>query len=378
MPAQIFFGAGSLNQLSTAPLPGKKALIVIGGTSVKRLGYLDRVQNLLAEQGVENVVFDKVQPNPIVEHVMEAAAIAKETGCDFVIGLGGGSSMDSAKSIAVMATNPGSYWDYIQGGSGKGKPLSQKPLPIICITTTAGTGTEADPWTVITKEDTQEKIGFGSSWTFPTMSIVDPELMLSVPAKLTAYQGFDALFHAVEGYMATIASPMSDMFALQAIEYIATYLPRAVNNGDDLEARAYVALANTYAGFVESISCCTSEHSIEHALSAFHPALPHGAGLIMISWAYHEAYSSACPERYAKVATAMGQEASVDGFLNGLNKLKEACGVDTLKMSEFGITPDLFTEYADTAMSTMGGLFDLDRRKFSQADVVSILEKSYS
>lgn len=378
MPAQIFFGAGSLNQLSTAPLPGKKALIVIGGTSVKRLGYLDRVQNLLAEQGVENVVFDKVQPNPIVEHVIEAAAIAKETGCDFVIGLGGGSSMDSAKSIAVMATNPGTYWDYIQGGSGKGKPLSQKPLPIICITTTAGTGTEADPWTVITKEDTQEKIGFGSSWTFPTMSIVDPELMLSVPAKLTAYQGFDALFHAVEGYMATIASPMSDMFALQAIEYIATYLPRAVNNGDDLEARAYVALANTYAGFVESISCCTSEHSIEHALSAFHPALPHGAGLIMISWAYHEAYSSACPERYAKVATAMGQEASVDGFLNGLNKLKEACGVDTLKMSEFGITPDLFTEYADTAMSTMGGLFDLDRRKFSQADVVSILEKSYS
>lgn len=378
MPAQIFFGAGSLNQLSTVPLPGKKALIVIGGTSVKRLGYLDRVQNLLAEQGVENVVFDKVQPNPIVEHVMEAAAIAKETGCDFVIGLGGGSSMDSAKSIAVMATNPGTYWDYIQGGSGKGKPLSQKPLPIICITTTAGTGTEADPWTVITKEDTQEKIGFGSSWTFPTMSIVDPELMLSVPAKLTAYQGFDALFHAVEGYMATIASPMSDMFALQAIEYIATYLPRAVNNGDDLEARAYVALANTYAGFVESISCCTSEHSIEHALSAFHPALPHGAGLIMISWAYHEAYSSACPERYAKVATAMGQEASVDGFLNGLNKLKEACGVDTLKMSDFGITPDLFTEYADTAMSTMGGLFDLDRRKFTQADVVSILEKSYS
>lgn len=378
MPAQIFFGAGSLNQLSTVPLPGKKALIVIGGTSVKRLGYLDRVQNLLAEQGVENVVFDKVQPNPIVEHVMEAAAIAKETGCDFVIGLGGGSSMDSAKSIAVMATNPGTYWDYIQGGSGKGKPLSQKPLPIICITTTAGTGTEADPWTVITKEDTQEKIGFGSSWTFPTMSIVDPELMLSVPAKLTAYQGFDALFHAVEGYMATIASPMSDMFALQAIEYIATYLSRAVNNGDDLEARAYVALANTYAGFVESISCCTSEHSIEHALSAFHPALPHGAGLIMISWAYHEAYSSACPERYAKVATAMGQEASVDGFLNGLNKLKEACGVDTLKMSEFGITPDLFTEYADTAMSTMGGLFDLDRRKFTQADVVSILEKSYS
>ena len=235
-----------------------------------------------------------------------------------------------------------------------------------------------DPWTVITKEDTQEKIGFGFKGTFPTMSIVDPELMLSVPPKLTAYQGFDALFHAVEGYMATIASPMGDMFALQAIEYIAKYLPRAVSNGDDLEARAYVALANTYSGFVETISCCTSEHSIEHALSAFHPALPHGAGLIMISWAYHEAYATACPERYARVAAAMGQEASVDGFLNGLNKLKEACGVDKLKMSEFGITPDLFDEYARTAFSTMGNLFELDRCKFTPADVVSILEKSYS
>ena len=185
-------------------------------------------------------------------------------------------------------------------------------------------------------------------------------------------------FHAVEGYMAKVASPMSDMFALQAIEYIAKYLPRAVDNGQDLEARAYVALANTYSGFVETISCCTSEHSIEHALSAYHPSLPHGAGLIMISWAYHEAYAPSCPERYARVAAAMGMEPSVDGFLNGLNKLKEACGVDKLKMSDFGITPDLFEEYAGTAFSTMGGLFELDRCKFTTADVVSILEKSYS
>ena len=129
---------------------------------------------------------------------MEASSLARETGCDFVIGLGGGSSMDSAKSIAVMAANPGTYWDYIQGGSGKGLPIPSKPLPIVCITTTAGTGTEAESqWTVITKEDTQEKIGFGFKGTFPTMSIVDPELMLSVPPKLTAYQGFDALLHAV-------------------------------------------------------------------------------------------------------------------------------------------------------------------------------------
>ena len=381
MPAQIFFGAGSLDNLGSAPLPGAKALIVIGGTSVRRLGYLDRVQALLKNQGVESVVFDKVQPNPVVEHVMEAAALARETGCDFVVGLGGGSSMDSAKSIAVMAANPGTYWDYIQGGSGKGLPIPNKPLPIVCITTTAGTGTEADPWTVITKEDTQEKIGFGFKGTFPTMSIVDPELMLSVPPKLTAYQGFDALFHAVEGYMATIASPMGDMFALQAIEYIAKYLPRAVSNGDDLEARAYVALANTYSGFVETISCCTSEHSIEHALSAFHPALPHGAGLIMISQAFAEFFIErhACDGQFIKMARAMGMPEAdkPEDFLAALAQLQEACGVADLKMSDYGIRKDECMALAINARETMGGLFLANPCPMSDEECAGVFARAY-
>lgn len=126
MPAQIFFGAGSLDNLGSAPLPGAKALIVIGGTSVRRLGYLDRVQALLKNQGVESVVFDKVQPNPVVEHVMEAAALARETGCDFVVGLGGGSSMDSAKSIAVMAANPGNLLGLHPGRFRQGASHSQQ------------------------------------------------------------------------------------------------------------------------------------------------------------------------------------------------------------------------------------------------------------
>lgn len=377
MPAEIHFGPGSLNQLATLPLPGKKAMIVIGGTSVRKLGYLDRVIELLAKQGVESVVFDKIQPNPIVEHVMEAAEIAKKEGCDFVVGLGGGSSMDSSKSIAVMAANPGHYWDYIFGGSGKGKPIPNKPLPIVCITTTAGTGTEADPWTVITKEDTHEKIGFGYKGTFPTISIVDPELMVSVPSHLTAYQGFDALFHSIEGYTASIASPVSDMFALKAIELLIRYLPKAVNDGENLEARHYVAIANTLSGFVESVSSCTSEHSIEHAMSAYHPSLPHGAGLIMISLAYHEAYSNFCPERYGVLGRMFGQDGSPRGFFHGLEKLQKDCGVADLKMSSYGMEPSMFEKYAQTAYDTMGGLFDVDSGTLSKADVVSILKKSW-
>lgn len=376
MPAHLYFGAGSLEKLSALPLSGK-ALIVTGGTSVKRLGYLDRVKNLLHKRGIEAVVFDKVQPNPIVEHVMEAAELARRESCGSVLGLGGGSSMDSAKAIAVMATNPGHYWDYIGTGTGKSQPLVNKPLPIVCITTTAGTGTEADPWSVITKTDTHEKTGFGHPWTFPTYSIIDPELMVSVPAHLTAYQGFDALFHSIEGYTVSIASPMSDMYALKAIEYVNRYLPIAVKNGADLEARSYVALANTLSGFVETVSSCSSEHAIEHAMSAYHPHLPHGAGLIMISLAYHAAYAPHCPDRYATMASVMGEEASVDGFIRALSRLQEECGVNHLKMSDYQMSPQLFGDYAQTAFDTMGGLFQLDIPNFTQADVIEILEKSY-
>ena len=196
IPTKILFGCGELKKLATEKLPGKKALIVIsGGTAMKKYGYLDKVIGLLKENNVTSIVFDKILPNPIKSHVMEAATVCRENQCDFVVGLGGGSSIDSAKSIAVMACNEGDYWDYINGGTGKGRPVT-KALPVVAIPTTAGTGTEADPWTVITNEERQEKIGFGNELTFPVLSIVDPELMVSIPPHLTAYQGFDAFFHA--------------------------------------------------------------------------------------------------------------------------------------------------------------------------------------
>ena len=158
MPTRLLFGPGKLAELSTAPyVPGKKALVVIGATgAMRKHGYLQRTQEYLSQNGVDSVVYDKIQPNPVSEHVDEGAAIARANNCDFVIGLGGGSSIDSAKSIAVMAKNPGKYWDYIHGGSGGGKTPMNGALPIVAITTTAGTGTEADPWTVITKSDTRE------------------------------------------------------------------------------------------------------------------------------------------------------------------------------------------------------------------------------
>lgn len=380
MPSRIFFGPGELNRLATEPLPGKKALLVVSaGRSMKDYGYLDRVRELLQKNGVPSVVFDRILPNPLKSHVMEGAALARAEGCDFVVGLGGGSSIDSAKSIAVMAANDGDYWDYIHGGTGKGMPVLRAPLPVVAITTTAGTGTEADPFTVITKEETGEKIGFGCDGTFPVISIVDPDLMTSVPAHLTAYQGFDALFHSTEGYIAGCSTFMSDMYALKAIQLIGTYLPRAVKNGEDKEARTMVALANTLSGMVESTSSCTSEHSLEHALSGYHPKLPHGAGLIMVSLAYYRTFTADVPQRYIDMARALGRpdaDKPAD-FVDALADLQKACGVDELKMSDYGVDGSDLRKYALHALDTMGGLFKVDPRRLTVEEITAILVASY-
>ncbi|WP_026485689.1 iron-containing alcohol dehydrogenase [Caldanaerobius polysaccharolyticus] len=382
MPTEIVFGPGRLKELSRLPLPGKKALIVIGkGNSMKKYGYLDRVISYLKENGVESVVFDKILPNPIADHVGEGAKVARENGCDFVVGLGGGSSIDSSKAIAVMAKNPGDYWDYVSGGSGKGKKVENGALPIVAIPTTAGTGTEADPWAVITKVDTNEKIGFGCKYTFPTLSIVDPELMVTNSPEFTAYQGMDAFFHAVEGYLAVVNQPASDVHALQSVKLITEYLPKAVAQGNDIEARTAMAWASTSAGIVESLSSCMSHHSMEHAVSAYHPEVPHGAGLIMLSVSYFSFMASKAPERFIDLAEAMGEEIhgntkeeQAQCFIKGLKKLIKNIGMQDLKLSNFGVKKEEAETLAKNAMDTMGGLFEVDPYRLSLEEVVTIYE----
>lgn len=383
VPTRILFGAGKLNELSAQQLPGKKALLVISnGRAVRENGALPRTREQLSAAGVESVVFDRVQANPLKTTVMDGAAFARAQGCDFVVALGGGSVMDASKAIAAMATNEGDLWDYVAGGTGKGRPLAEEPLPVIAITTTAGTGSEVDQYGVITNEETNEKIGFGGfDSLFPKLAVVDPELMTSVPPRFTAYQGFDALLHSVECYIAAPASLMSDMYALTAIENIGKYLVRAVKDGSDLEAREGVAFANTLSGVVMTISACTSEHSMEHAMSAYHQNLPHGAGLIMISEAYFTYFieQHACDDRFVRMAQALGMKDAAQpmDFIRALVKLQEDCGVADLKMSDYGITEDEFLTLAQNARATMGGLFACDRVPLSDEACAAIFAKAY-
>lgn len=382
-PTRVLFGAGQLNHLHEQVMPGQKALLVISnGKSTRENGALDRTMEELAHAGVQSVLFDQVQANPLKSTVMAGSKAARDNGCDFIVALGGGSVMDAAKIIAMMATNEGDLWDYVNGGTGKGQPVPNAPLPVICITTTAGTGSEVDQWGVVNNEETQEKIGCGGlDSLFPVLAIVDPELMASVPPKFTAYQGFDALFHSTEVYVGKMANLMSDMVALTAIENIGKYLARAVADGGDMEAREHVAFANTMSGYSMVTGCCTSEHSLEHAMSAYHPKLPHGAGLIMISTAYYQHFvdKGCCPERFIRMAQAMGV-ADADkpqDFITALAELQNACGVDELKMSDYGFTPDEFDKIAANARETMGGLFFADPCELSHKDCVEILKKSY-
>lgn len=378
IPTRLEFGCGAINKLATLPLLGKKAFIVIGsGNSTRRYGYLDKVIDILDARGVGSVIYDKILPNPIKEHVMEAAAICRETGCDFVIGLGGGSPIDSAKSIAIMACNDGDYWDYINGGSAKGNPITGGVLPIVAIPTTAGTGTEIDPWTVITHDE--QKIGFGVDQTFPIYAIVDPELMVSVPAKLTAYQGFDAFFHSAEGYIANCSDAISDIYALKSISLVYKSLANAVADGSNIEARTDVALASTLAGMVESTSCCISEHSLAHGLSALYPEIIHGEALVAISVAYFKTFVNDCPERYIAMYEAMTGQKTEDpnDFISALEHLQIACGVDKIALSEKGLKKEDLPRVVENARYTMGNLFELDPRPITNEECVNLLTASY-
>lgn len=382
VPTKILFGAGTLNELGKQQLPGKTAVIIISnGKSTRANGYLSRTEEQLAQAGVTTSVFDKIQPNPLKETVMEGAAFVKAQGADFIVALGGGSVIDSAKAIAVMAANHGDLWDYIGSGTGKGQPIKNKPLPIVAISTTAGTGSEADAGCVITNPETNEKVGLKTPDLFPVLCIEDPELMKSVPAHYTAYQGFDALSHSLEGYISKFANLMSDMYAITAIENVGRYLARAVKDGNDIEARTHVAFGNILSGTVMCVGTTSSQHSLEHALSTYHSNLPHGAGLIMLSRAYfgNVIAHHACDERFIRMAKAMGMENAdkPEDFLTVLQKLLEDCGVADLKMSGYGITPDEFPKMADNAMGPMGGLFACDRVALTKEDVIGIYQKSY-
>ncbi|MGL5039564.1 MAG: L-threonine dehydrogenase [Aeromonas sp.] len=271
IPAINLMGAGCLQE-AAADIKGygyRNALIVTDKI-LNQIGVVAKLTTLLAEQGIASVVFDETKPNPTMHNVEAGLAMIKAHHCDCVISLGGGSPHDCAKGIALVAANGGSIQDY------EGVDRSAKPqLPLIAINTTAGTASEMTRFCIITDETRHVKMAIIDKHVTPLMSVNDPELMLAKPAGLTAATGMDALTHAIEAYVSTIATPVTDASAVMAIELIAKHLRTAVNHGDDLHAREQMAYAQFLAGMAFNNASLGYVHAMAHQLGGFYD-LPHG------------------------------------------------------------------------------------------------------
>lgn len=318
LPVNLLFGRGKINEVGLeAAKYGKKALIVTGRSSTKKSGLLDKTISLLEEAKVEYEIFDKVEQNPLTTTVYEGVEVIKATGCDIVLGLGGGSIMDAAKSIAFSAKNPGDISEYIFGiKTGK------EALPIVLVPTTCGTGSEGNCFSVLTNPETKDKKSLRTNLIIAKASIIDPELMITMPKSILASVGFDALAHNMEAYVSKIGQPLTDMKALYGIKLLAENLPKVYKDSGDLEAWEKVTLASTLGGMVIGVAGVTAPHGMEHPASGLHDIV-HGKGLAALTPVIVEKSWESNVEKYSEISKLLGGSGAGDCAETIRNFLRE-------------------------------------------------------
>ncbi len=302
VPPVLIFGSGASAQVGEEcrGLGVGRGLIVTDEVLLK-LGVLDSIKQALKQAKIQFAIFSGVFTEPTVEFVQEGVKSYRDNGCDFLLAVGGGSAIDTAKAIAVMVTNTGAIEDY-QGAN----KIKEKGAPLIAIPTTAGTGSEVTQFTIITDTKRDVKMLIASPFLTPQKAIVDPLLTLSMPRGLTAATGIDALTHAVEAYVSVKAQPMSDLFALSAIELISGNLRQAWSNGNNREAREKTMLGALQAGIAFNNSSVALVHGMSRPIGAyFHVA--HGVSNAALLSVVTEFSLIGNPERYARIAQAMGE-----------------------------------------------------------------------
>lgn len=367
MPEKIVFGPGKFNEAGklVADL-GRKCLIVCDSWCSGN-GQARQLSANLKRAGVASLIYDGVIPNPTVAVIDAGTAMAVSGACDFVIGLGGGSSMDTAKGIAVAARHEGSIWRYAIGE----KPITRDVLPVVAITTTSGTGSQCTCFSVISNPETNQKPGMGSPYILPKLAIIDPELMLSAPAQLTANTGFDVFSHAVEAYTSNISSPMSDMYAEKALTLTGKYLERCYQNGSDLEARTGMALADTCAGIAICNAVVTLPHVIAHVISGHFEEIPHADALHSIYRESLKLNSQALPEKHQFIANAIdpGNSDVVAAFDNYFGRFN----FENMLKGRLAEDPDAINRLAEDTFTYMLGITELNPVKATVEDTKRIL-----
>ncbi|WP_374245366.1 L-threonine dehydrogenase [Zoogloea sp.] len=301
IPSVNLMGSGCLADAArTIQSRGWTRALVVTDAPLVRTGLVARVTELLGAHGVTSIVFDHVKPNPNVANVVDGLAVLQANACDFVISLGGGSPHDCAKAIALVAANGGAITDY------EGVDKSARPqLPLVAINTTAGTASEMTRFCIITDDARHVKMAIVDKHTTPVLSVNDPDLMLGMPPALTAATGMDALTHAIEAYVSTAATPITDACALQAAGLIARHLRSAVSDGSNLEAREQMAYAQFLAGMAFNNASLGYVHAMAHQLGGFYD-LPHGVCNAILLPHVQAFNARVAAPRLGQVARAMG------------------------------------------------------------------------
>lgn len=369
LPVNLIFGRGKVEELGIEVAKyGKKALVVTGKNSTKKTGLLDKTVALLKEAGVEPVVFDKVEQNPLTTTAYAGADIAKETKCDVVVGLGGGSIMDAAKAIAFIALNHGDVSDYIFG-----RKASDKALPIVLVPTTCGTGSEGNGFAVLTNPDNNDKKSLRCSAIVAKASIIDPNLMITMPRHILASVGFDALCHNMEAYLSKSSQPLTTMMALQGIELIGKSLVKAYNNLEDMESFEDITWASTLGGMVINTAGVTAPHGMEHPASGLRDIV-HGRGLAALTPVIYEESIDAAPEKFAMISKLLGGKDKSD-CVKTIRKLLKDINLETT-LSEQGIKEEDIDWMAENCLKVSAVSMNIHPIQFDIEDIKRIYRKA--
>lgn len=369
---KIVFGCGSFSGLvgQVRDLRAKRPFIAIDGNLAK-LGMRDKILEMFEREGMKAVLYDKVLPEPPLEQADEGAKLALKSKCDIVIGIGGGSAMDVAKAVAVVAAHGAQAKDFL--GLNK---VPGPGIPTIMVPTTAGTGSEVTFTAVFVRHDLRKKEGMNSAFMYPDLALLDPELTVSLPPQPTAASGMDALCHAIESYTSVIASPASEMFSLEAIGLIAENLRTCVHNGKDLEAREAQMLGSLYAGIGLANAGVGAAHSLSYPLGGKY-GISHGVANTLMLPRIMEYNLPGALEKFAVVAEVMGE--NTEGLsvrdaamlaVEAVDVLIEDCGIAT-GLEELGIPEEDFPEMARVAM-TVARPLENNPRKVTLEDAIAI------
>jgi choline dehydrogenase len=374
MPTHMVHGPGAIIRLGELVRElGVERPFLVTDRGVVSAGLADR-----ALESLEGAfVFDTVRANPDVELIGEASALYREEGCDGLVALGGGSSMDTAKGVGVEVAHGGSVLDYEYGKT----PITKRIPPLVTVPTTAGTGSEVTLWAVITDHERRIKFNVGGTPLIGAhVAVIDPKLMLGLPPAITAATGMDALSHGIECYTCDYHQPFTDAFALAAIEYVGRWLRVAYKDGSNLEARTFMAHGATFGGMAYGTESAGAAHAMSQSAGGVHDC-PHGALTARVLGPVCEFNAPAAPERYARIAQALG--ADVHGLepleaakagIEELYRLTEDVGIPT--MEELGFSEEeipILSKIAYEDSQTVG-----NPREVTAADYEEIYRKAFS